>query len=76
MGIATIIGRQASGGASSITTNFLPSGAVIIMSSPTVLANQAYESIEFGIPVDIEFASNSEVGDFDYVASVVKDDRG
>lgn len=75
MGVATIIGRQASGGASSITTNLLPSGAIIIMSSPTVLANQTYESIEFGIPVDIEFDTNSDIGDFNYVASVVKADR-
>ncbi|MFP4287034.1 MAG: S41 family peptidase [Candidatus Izemoplasmataceae bacterium] len=75
MGVATIIGGQASGGASSITTNLLPSGAIIVMSSPTVLANESYESIEFGVPVDIEITSNADIGDFDYVASLVKADR-
>ncbi len=53
LGIAPIVGEQSSGGASSITTNFLPSGAIVIMSSPNVLADANYESIEFGIPVDI-----------------------
>ncbi len=54
MGIATVIGQQSSGGASSITTNILPNGTILMMSSTSVLTNADYESIEFGIAVDIE----------------------
>ncbi len=53
MGIATIIGEDSAGGAASIRTNILPSGAIIIMSSTSVSANSDYESTEMGIEVDI-----------------------
>lgn len=59
MGIATIIGQQSSGGASSITTNILPNGTILIISSANVLANSDFESIEFGIPVDVEININN-----------------
>ena len=58
MGIATIIGQQSSGGASSITTNILPNGTILIISSANVLANSNFESIEFGIPVDVAIDPN------------------
>ena len=54
MGIATVIGQKSSGGASSITTNILPNGTILMMSSTSVLTDETYESIEFGIEVDIE----------------------
>ncbi len=54
MGIASIIGQDSAGGAASITTNILPSGAIIVMSSPNVATNENYESIEYGITVDAE----------------------
>ncbi len=54
MGIAPIIGMQSTGGASSITTNILPSGTILMMSSAGVMANSDFESTEFGIPVDLE----------------------
>lgn len=57
--IATIIGEQSRGGAASITTNILPSGAIIIMSSNNVLTNQHYESIEFGVTPNIEIPFDS-----------------
>jgi len=50
--IATIIGEDSAGGAASITTNILPSGTMIIMSSTSVSANNDYESIEMGVEVD------------------------
>lgn len=53
MGLATIIGTQSSGGAASIKPITLPNGSVIRISSPNILANNQYESTEFGIPVDI-----------------------
>lgn len=73
MGIAQIIGMQSSGGASSITTNILPSGTILIMSSPTVLANENYESIEFGIPVDRSFGLH-RIKDHAYIAQQVAND--
>ena len=54
MGIATVIGQKSSGGASSITTNILPNGTILMMSSTSVLTDDTYTSIEFGIEVDIE----------------------
>ena len=54
MGLATIIGQQSSGGAASIKPMLMPNGTVIFISSPNILSNARYESIEFGIPVDLE----------------------
>ncbi len=59
MGLATIIGQNTAGGAASITTNILPSGAIIIMSSPRLSADADYESIETGVEVDIEIPLTS-----------------
>ncbi|TVP93972.1 MAG: hypothetical protein EA374_08175 [Acholeplasmatales bacterium] len=70
LGIAPIVGEQSSGGASSITTNFLPSGAIVIMSSPNVLADANYESIEFGIPVDISVPA-VQFGQFSNVLAAI-----
>ncbi|MFH5881861.1 S41 family peptidase [Liberiplasma polymorphum] len=75
MGIATVIGNQPSGGASSITTNILPSGAIIIMSSPLVLANQSYESIEFGVPVDIQM-DNADINNHLTVVNRIVQNQG
>lgn len=50
--IANIIGENSAGGAASITTNILPSGTTIIMSSTSVSANKDYDSIEMGVEVD------------------------
>lgn len=56
MGLATIIGQQSSGGAASVKIMIMPNGTVIRISSPNILSNANYESIEFGIPVDIEIS--------------------
>ena len=53
MGLATIIGQQSSGGAASVKIMIMPNGTVIRISSPNIIANSNFESIEFGIPVDI-----------------------
>ena len=53
MGLATIVGQQSSGGAASVKIMIMPNGTVIRISSPNILSNNNYESIEFGIPVDI-----------------------
>jgi carboxyl-terminal processing protease len=58
MGLATIIGQQSSGGAASVKIMIMPNGTVIRISSPNILSNSNYESIEFGIPVDIEIPLN------------------
>ena len=52
MGIAHVIGEDSAGGAASIRTNILPTGAIIIMSSTSVSADEDYNSVEMGIPVD------------------------
>jgi len=53
MELGTIMGTRSQGGASSITTNILPSGAILIMSSSSVLTDSEHNSIEFGVPVDV-----------------------
>jgi hypothetical protein len=58
MGLATIIGTQSTGGAASIKPMIMPNGTVIFISSPNILSNSKFESIEFGIPVDVEIAVN------------------
>lgn len=47
-----VIGRNSSGGASSISFFVFPTGSITIMSSNSVLTNYKYESIEKGIEVD------------------------
>lgn len=54
MGLATIIGAQSSGGAASIKPILLPGGSSMRISSPNILANNVFESTEYGIPVDVE----------------------
>ncbi len=49
MDLGTLMGSQTQGGASSVTANILPSGAIIFMSSPNVLTNEDYESLEYGV---------------------------
>ncbi len=62
--LATILGQNSSGGASSVMTNITPSGSLFLMSSTDIMTNSNYESIEFGIPVDreltIEELTNNE----------------
>jgi hypothetical protein len=53
MELATIIGQQSSGGAASVKIMIMPNGTVIRISSPNIIANSNFESIEFGVPVDI-----------------------
>lgn len=53
-GLATIIGQQSSGGACSVAYVYLPDGTIVNMSSDWMLTNDQFESIESGIPVDIE----------------------
>ena len=51
-GIATIIGIQSSGGASSISGKVLPTGDVIFISSNNVITvetQEGYESVEYGV---------------------------
>ena len=56
MGLATIIGTQSSGGAASVKPMIMTNGTVIFISSPNILANSAFESIELGVPVDISIS--------------------
>ncbi len=53
MDLATIIGEKSSGGASPVTTNIVPSGSILVMSSANVMTNNQFQSIEFGIEPDI-----------------------
>ncbi|MFW6284844.1 MAG: S41 family peptidase, partial [Bacillota bacterium] len=52
--IASILGEGTSGGASSIMTNITPSGSILVMSSPEIMTDDDYESIESGIEPDVE----------------------
>ena len=64
MGIATIIGQDSSGGACSITAISLPDGSAILVSSTGMLTDTAYNSIEYGIRVNLAMAdvtSDSEI---------------
>jgi len=58
MNLATIVGTRSSGGAASIKPIMLPNGTIIFISSPNVLANNNFEDIEFGIPVDISISTS------------------
>ncbi len=53
MNVATIIGEDSTGGASSIKAGFLPSGSGLVLSSPGVITNDRFHSIEYGISPDI-----------------------
>lgn len=59
MEIATVVGERPTGGASSITTNLTPSGAILLMSSPSVFTDEHYDSIEFGVEVDAEITAHN-----------------
>lgn len=54
--LATIIGQDSSGGASSVMTNITPSGTVFFMSGPNIMTDEEYNSIEYGIEVDRELS--------------------
>ena len=70
MGIATIIGQNSEGGASSVAMNVLPNGSVIRMSSTMVLTNNNHESIEYGIAVDYEISYDDFGNDAAIIAAV------
>ncbi|MGM0436157.1 MAG: S41 family peptidase [Bacillota bacterium] len=53
MNLATIIGEKPTGGASSVTTNIVPSGTILMMSSANVMTNNEFQSIEFGIEPEV-----------------------
>ena len=57
-GVATIIGQQSSGGAASVKIMIMPNGTVIRISSPNIISNSEFGSIEFGVPVDREIPMN------------------
>ncbi len=53
MDLGTLFGEQSQGGASSVTSNLLPSGGIIFMSSPNVLTDEAYQSLEYGVEPNV-----------------------
>ncbi|MFW5914035.1 MAG: S41 family peptidase [Bacillota bacterium] len=52
--LATILGEPSSGGASSVMTNITPSGSILVMSSPEIMTDSNFDSIENGIDPDVE----------------------
>jgi uncharacterized repeat protein (TIGR02543 family) len=74
-GIATIIGVQSSGGASSISGTVLPSGDVFFMSSTNVINVQIsegeFESVEYGVVPDYEYPGLSKLYDYEYLQNVI-----
>ncbi len=58
-GAATIIGQDSLGGAASITSLIVPSGAVLVMSSASLLADFEHASLERGVSVDVEIPLDS-----------------
>ncbi len=77
MGIATLIGERTSGGASSITTNLLPNGAILIMSSNNVLSDQTYNSLEMGVSPEYSLSRSSFFDDeaLTNLIQTIKDDQ-
>jgi|AntRauTorcE11897_2_1112592.scaffolds.fasta_scaffold00436_7 C-terminal processing protease CtpA/Prc len=71
MGVATIVGEATTGGASSITTNITPSGAIMLMSSAGVMTDNQFNSIEFGIEPDI-YLSFPEYMDNETLINAIK----
>lgn len=57
-GIATIVGAPTQGGAASITSNITPSGAILLMSSRSLMSDSDYQSLEMGIAPDISVPQN------------------
>ncbi len=51
MELGTVFGQDTHGGAASIKTNITPSGAILIMSSPSLMTDAHYESLEMGINI-------------------------
>lgn len=77
-GLATIIGRQSSGGACSVAYIYLPDGSIINMSSDWMLTNDQFESIEFGIPVDVSasnLVNNDGTINFDKIEEIVANNQ-
>ena len=76
MGIATIIGQDSSGGASSITLIITPDGTGLIISSNNILSTRVgnevdgyeYLSIEYGIEVD--YYMNDVTSDEEIIATI------
>lgn len=79
MGIATIIGRPSSGGASSIGAVVTPTGDVFFMSSLSTMSMKLKDgsiaSIEYGIKPDILFSSASKLYDDVYIQDVVNNNQ-
>lgn len=73
-GIATIIGINSTGGASSISGTVLPTGDVIFISSTNVIStliDGEYISVEYGVQVDFEFNGFNLLYDDEYIQSVI-----
>ena len=74
-GIATIIGLNSTGGASSISGTVLPTGDVIFISSTNVISTKlpdgSYESVEYGVQVDYDFGVMANLYDDEYIQNVV-----
>ena len=73
-GIATIIGINSTGGASSISGTVLPTGDVIFISSTNVIStliDGEYISVEYGVQVDFAFNGFNLLYDDEYIQSVI-----
>lgn len=71
MELATIIGQQSSGGAASVKPMLMPNGTVIRISSPNILSNANFESIEFGVPVDVEIPMSQMGNDAENIEALI-----
>ena len=74
-GIATVIGIQSSGGASSISGIVLPTGDVIFMSSSNVISRRLdgdiFESVEYGVTVEYEFTLFGNLYDDAFIVNAI-----
>lgn len=73
--IATVIGIQSSGGASSVSGLVTPTGDVLFYSSTNVISRQltdgSFESIEYGVVPEVVFDEYTQLYDLAYIQSVV-----
>jgi len=74
-GIATIIGLNSTGGASSISGTVLPTGDVIFISSTNVistLVNGEYVSVEYGVQVDYSVGNVNNLYNDTYLQELIQ----
>jgi uncharacterized repeat protein (TIGR02543 family) len=74
-GIATIIGLNSTGGASSISGTVLPTGDVIFISSTNVistLVGEEYVSVEYGVEVDYSVGNVNNLYNDEYLQTLVE----